>query len=617
MESYFVRTLGMHRVYNSAFMHMMMKEENEKYKDLLKNTLEYNPEILKRYVNFMSNPDEETAVNQFGKGDKYLGVAVMMATLPGLPMFGHGQVEGYSEKYGMEYKQAYYDEPVDEHLVWRHQKELFPLLKMRHLFSQAENFELYDFIDENNAINNNVFAFSNKLDSEIALVLYNNSYSQASGSIKYSCLKASANNKAGSTNPRKISIVLDFKPLSGYFYIYTDHRTQLQYLISGKEISRNGFNIHLFGYQYRVCYNFVEIYDASGRYMHLYNHLNGKGISSVEEAIKEMDLIPLHSSVENLFSLDNLEKFRNYLLNSSKTKKKRQDEIKIPPAIITAYENVVIEINKVEDREIDSGQKVENFISSMSTIRSFYQFWIKINKRKNVTKWMKRINLELPVNDQLEFGTDLLLLFLNIALNHALPQKKGNRIIVNEIFNNLMLSKVINNLSANLDDGENYHPKTELVENLLIYNLIFNDKLKTGKKKKSIKKTESKTQNYLTKLPVSVLLDNNIVLKFLHVNEYEGITYFNKERFQLLLKWVLLISVLTNFNTFKKNLLKEKASKKESLEVASSGKNFEREFLSNTKEIFSTVANLTTRAEDLSFDLTRLKKELKRKEKSK
>jgi hypothetical protein len=48
MESYFVRTLGMHRVYNSAFMHMMMKEENEKYRQLIKNTLEFNPEILKR-----------------------------------------------------------------------------------------------------------------------------------------------------------------------------------------------------------------------------------------------------------------------------------------------------------------------------------------------------------------------------------------------------------------------------------------------------------------------------------------------------------------------------------------------------------------------------------------
>ena len=56
MEGYFVRTLGMHRVYNSAFMHMLMKEENEKYHQLIKNTLAFNPEILKRYVNFMSNP---------------------------------------------------------------------------------------------------------------------------------------------------------------------------------------------------------------------------------------------------------------------------------------------------------------------------------------------------------------------------------------------------------------------------------------------------------------------------------------------------------------------------------------------------------------------------------
>jgi len=88
----------MHRVYNSAFMHMLMKEENEKYRDLITNTLEFNPEILKRYVNFMSNPDEETAVNQFGKGDKYFGICVLMITLPGLPMFAHGQIEGYSEK---------------------------------------------------------------------------------------------------------------------------------------------------------------------------------------------------------------------------------------------------------------------------------------------------------------------------------------------------------------------------------------------------------------------------------------------------------------------------------------------------------------------------------------
>ncbi|MGD8792868.1 MAG: alpha-amylase family glycosyl hydrolase [Anaerolineae bacterium] len=86
LEGYFVRTLGMHRVYNSAFMNMLRDEDNGKYRSVMKNTLEFDPEILKRFVNFMNNPDEETAVAQFGKGDKYFGVCTLMATLPGLPI---------------------------------------------------------------------------------------------------------------------------------------------------------------------------------------------------------------------------------------------------------------------------------------------------------------------------------------------------------------------------------------------------------------------------------------------------------------------------------------------------------------------------------------------------
>src|SRR3954451_6368984 len=78
MEGYFVRTLGMHRVYNSAFMHMMRDEKNAEYRLVVKNTLEFDPQILKRYVNFMNNPDERTAVDQFGKGDKYFGVATVL-----------------------------------------------------------------------------------------------------------------------------------------------------------------------------------------------------------------------------------------------------------------------------------------------------------------------------------------------------------------------------------------------------------------------------------------------------------------------------------------------------------------------------------------------------------
>ena len=82
LEGYFVRTLGMHRVYNSAFMNMLRDERNADYRLVIRNTLEFDPAILGRFVNFMSNPDERTAVDQFGTGDKYFGVAALMAHPP-------------------------------------------------------------------------------------------------------------------------------------------------------------------------------------------------------------------------------------------------------------------------------------------------------------------------------------------------------------------------------------------------------------------------------------------------------------------------------------------------------------------------------------------------------
>jgi hypothetical protein len=101
-------------------------------------------------------------VDQFGKEDKYFGICTMMATLPGLPMFGHGQVEGFTEKYGMEYRRAYWDERPDETLVDRHRRQIFPLLKKRYLFSQVHDFLLYDFYSAEGYVNEDVFAYSNK-----------------------------------------------------------------------------------------------------------------------------------------------------------------------------------------------------------------------------------------------------------------------------------------------------------------------------------------------------------------------------------------------------------------------------------------------------------------------
>jgi len=186
LEGYFVRTLGMHRVYNSAFMNMLRDEENAGYRRVVKDTLEFDPEVLKRYVNFMSNPDERTAIDQFGNGDKYFGVCTLLATMPGLPMIGHGQVEGFSEKYGMEYRRAYRDEHPDGWLVERHEREVFPLFHRRYLFAGVADFLLYDFFETGGSVNEDVFAYSNRLGNERALIVYHNRFAETSGWIRTS-----------------------------------------------------------------------------------------------------------------------------------------------------------------------------------------------------------------------------------------------------------------------------------------------------------------------------------------------------------------------------------------------------------------------------------------------
>jgi len=161
MEGYFVRELGMHRVYNSAFMHMLRDEENAAYRSCIKDILAQQPAVLERFVNFMNNPDEDTARAQFGAGEKYFAVATLLATLPGLPMIGHGQIEGFGEKYGMEFSRPTLDEQPDPDFVARHDAEIAPLLRQRSRFSSAADFALYDVVRDDGEVDEDVFAYTN------------------------------------------------------------------------------------------------------------------------------------------------------------------------------------------------------------------------------------------------------------------------------------------------------------------------------------------------------------------------------------------------------------------------------------------------------------------------
>ena len=184
MEGFFIQHLGMDRVYNSAFMNLLRDEENEKFRQFIKDMIAIDPLFLERLVNYQSTPDEESAINQFGNKEKYFSICTLLATMPGLPMFGHGQFEGYKERYGMDFLQPHLKETPDEDLLKRHKELIQPLLENRSKYSCSKNFRLHDFHYLNGKINNNVIAYSNQNNNYQSLVIYNNADRQSDGFIK-------------------------------------------------------------------------------------------------------------------------------------------------------------------------------------------------------------------------------------------------------------------------------------------------------------------------------------------------------------------------------------------------------------------------------------------------
>ncbi len=522
MEGYFVRTLGMHRVYNSAFMNMLKNEENGKYRESIKNVLEFNPQILKRYVNFMNNPDEETAIAQFGKDDKYFGVCVMMCTMPGLPMFGHGQIEGFNEKYGMEYRRAYWDEQADEWLVRRHERQIYPLLRKRYIFSGVENFLFYDFNNADGGINENVFSYSNCFGSERSLVIYHNKYSQASGWINHSL---SYKNQDDKLVGMKLADGLKLDQSENQFVIFRDYISGLEYIRSSGEIGKAGLYLEIGAFKYHVFLDFREVRHTAGfPYADIERYLNGRGAPSIEEALKEFIYKPVLDAFQEAANPGSLRWLSGGWQDNTINKDVLDTfNVKLTALLNTTagFENLTLiskdEINELKDL-YSAGLK-------LTGIRS-----LPLKGAGNILKSVEkdiRNYLPLAVSEKLDNRRILLALpFLKgLSLLYAQRQDYQNNTY---FIDDRMLDKALVRNFGNLGAKEAEALQEALLLKILI---IFKDGLKIDKK--------SPARPYFEQL-----FSNSDVQKYIRINRFQNELYFNKEKFKDLLFWLFILTLL-------------------------------------------------------------------------
>lgn len=531
MEGYFVRTLGMHRVYNSAFMHMLKNEENKKYRYTIKNTLEFEPEVLKRYVNFMNNPDEETAIAQFGDGDKYFGVSVMMATMPGLPMLGHGQIEGFREKYGMEYRRAYMDEKPNEYLINRHQKEVFPLFKRRYLFAEVKNFLLYDFYLQNGSVNENVFAYSNRKGNERCLIVFNNAYQQTRGWIRTS---AAFSQKAGSTKQlaqRTLVEGLDVPEGENDFCIYRDHISGLEYIHRCKTLAERGMYVELGGYKYQVMLNFRVVQDGDDReYDRLVGFLGGHGVTSIAEALRERHLQPLHHAFRQCFSAEML----TTLLQLRSGEKTGSTIESLSDQIENAFIRLLTVSVDFADAETvpaidDRAQRLKKSIGQLAaftpgTVSSLLPAKPTAVQRQS----LKRLEL-LQENTRFETAV----LAISILLN-AVDQQEPETATEPASSEKWLLNKVIH---SELQTWGLVHEEAQLASDI--------GRLLAAAGKWFPKKGTAAT---VAASALEKAIAGRSLGRFIQMHQFDNVEWFNKERFELAIEWLFLAEFFHAFS---------------------------------------------------------------------
>ena len=337
MEGYFVRHLGMHRVYNSAFMNMLREQKNREYRAMMKETLAFDPGILQRFVNFLNNPDEETAVDQFGTGDRYFAACTLLATLPGLPMFGHGQVEGFAEKYGMEYTRSYHNEEPNSALIHRHEREIFPLMTQRSLFAGASDFHLFD-MRGNGGTHESVFAFSNAMDSRRTLVLVNNGPHSVRGTLRRSA-PVKVGEMAVATND--IASVLGVRHVAAEWLLMRDSITNLWFLRSARALRDGGMEISLDGYGRHVFLDFrIERETKDGAWSRLAAELGEEGCEDPDQALRELRLRPLRNQLNAVVDSLNLPKIVRALKKGLKPEIQNQELVSSLDALREKHEEI-------------------------------------------------------------------------------------------------------------------------------------------------------------------------------------------------------------------------------------------------------------------------------------
>jgi hypothetical protein len=135
------------------------------------------------------------------------------------------------------------------------------------------------------------------------LFVFNNRYATARGWIRTSVAFSVKDGQGGNRRliHKSLKEGLDLNSDGGYYTIFRDHGSNLEYIRNNRELSDQGLFAELHAYQYYVFLDFRQVQDTEfNHYGQICSYLNGRGVPSIDDTVREIFLQPIHQSFREL-----------------------------------------------------------------------------------------------------------------------------------------------------------------------------------------------------------------------------------------------------------------------------------------------------------------------------
>jgi hypothetical protein len=368
--------------------------------------------------------------------------------------------------------------------------------------------------------------------------VFHNKYATARGWIRTSAAYSKAGDDASRSaqDPRgsrtlvrkNLGEGLGLRNRDDHFCIFRDHVSGLEYIRNGRELHEKGLYVEVAAYKYHVFVDWREVQDdVWHHYGQLAAYLDGRGVPSVEGALREIFLAPIHQAFRELAGAD---AFREWV---EARPSERDDQL----------DRALLE--KVEGKTRHLLQEVERFTGATADdaglavdLRRELEALLTLPVLQNLTPWSESEQYRTVAEDlaaDLNSDPQAWGCVLGWWCVHSLGRVLGeagsdarSRSWIDEWLLGRVLVSVLEGLG--LEEAGAWQ-SVALIKVLTSHQRWF-----------LTEASETPLQAFAV---LQELLKDDEVQQFLRINRYQGVLWFNKEAFEGLLRGLLLTATIS------------------------------------------------------------------------